>query len=208
MTYRVVVLVSGSGTLLQALLDARASELTGASIVAVGSDQPGCRGLERARRAGVADFVVPMPSLLPLGSDERLAWDGELADAVEAYSPDLVVLAGFMKLLGAPFMARFAGRVINTHPAMLPAFPGAHAVRDALAAGATSTGSSIFWVDDGVDTGRLIVQKSVPVEPGDDEARLHERIKVTERALLVRTVADLARSAPSGGHPQSRPAHD
>lgn len=195
--YRVVVLVSGSGTLLQSLLDAQSAGSLDAEIVAVGSDQPDCEGLRRAHRAGVTTFVVPMTTLLPRGSAQRDAWDGEFADAVGDYSPDLVVLAGFMKLLGAPFMSRFAGKVINTHPAMLPAFPGAHAVRDALAAGATTTGSSIFWVDDGVDTGSLIVQEPVAIHPGDDEATLHERIKVTERRLLVATVNDLARNTAS-----------
>jgi phosphoribosylglycinamide formyltransferase-1 len=196
--YRVVVLVSGSGTLLQALLDAQAAGALDARIVAVGSDQPGCRALARAQDAGVDTFVVPMTTLLPRGSAARQAWDEEFARAVDACSPDLIVLAGFMKLLGEPFMRRFAGRVINTHPAMLPAFPGAHAVRDALTAGATTTGSSIFWVDDGVDTGSLIVQEPVPVHPGDDEDTLHERIKVTERRLLVATVNELARRAPAG----------
>ncbi|MFT8395394.1 phosphoribosylglycinamide formyltransferase [Propionibacterium sp.] len=192
MTFRVVVLVSGAGTLLQALLDAERDGRLDADVVAVGSEIPDCPGMARARDAGVPAFAVPMPTLLRRGSAERLAWDEEFADAVAAYEPDLIVLAGFMKLFGEPFMNRFRGRIVNSHPALLPAFPGAHAVRDALAAGVTSTGATIFWVDDGVDSGTIITQHSVPVEPGDDEASLHERIKVTERDMLVRTVNSLA----------------
>ncbi|WP_316670327.1 phosphoribosylglycinamide formyltransferase [uncultured Propionibacterium sp.] len=192
MGYRVVVLVSGSGTLLQALLDAQAEGRLDARLVAVGSETGSCAGVARARRAGVPTFVVPMPRLLPRGSAEREAWDREFADAVARHEPDLIVLAGFMKLLGAPFTDRFGDRIINSHPALLPAFPGAHAVRDALEAGATSTGCSIFWVDEGVDTGRLIAQVPVEILPGDDETTLHERIKVSERTLLVRTVNELA----------------
>ena len=117
---------------------------------------------------------------------------------------DLIVLAGFMKLLGAPFTDRFGDRIINSHPALLPAFPGAHAVRDALAAGATSTGCSIFWVDEGVDTGRMIAQVPVEILPGDDEPTLHERIKVSERTLLVKTVNELAAQHATGPRPAAR----
>ncbi|GAA1389158.1 phosphoribosylglycinamide formyltransferase [Luteococcus peritonei] len=192
MSYRVVVLVSGSGTLLQALVDAREAGELGAELVAVGSDVADCRALERAAEAGIACFAHPMPRLLRRGSQERLDWDAQLADLVDAHRPDLVVSAGFMKLFDRPFMDRFAGRIINTHPALLPAFPGAHAVRDALAAGATETGASIFWVNDGVDTGELITQQAVPVHPEDDEDSLHQRIKVVERRLLVDVVNDLS----------------
>lgn len=192
MSYRVVVLVSGTGTLLQALIDAQNQGLLDAQIVAVGSEEADCQGIARAKQAGIDTFVVPMPQLLKRGSAEREAWDRAFADAVDEYHPDLVVLAGFMKLFGTPFMTRFGGKIINSHPAMLPLFPGAHAVRDALAAGATSTGASIFWVDDGVDSGEMIAQVPVPIKPGDDEATLHERIKVTERLLIVRTVNELA----------------
>lgn len=192
MTYRVLVLVSGSGTLLQSLIDAKARGELAAAIVAVGSDVPGCQGLQRANDAGIPTFAHPMPALLRRGSAERLSWDEELADLVAEHRPDLVVSAGFMKLLDQPFMARFGDRIINTHPALLPNFPGAHAVRDALAAGATETGASIFWVNDGVDTGELITQQAVPVLAGDDEQTLHERIKVVERALLVQVVNQLA----------------
>ncbi len=192
-TCRVLVLVSGSGTLLQSLIDARADGRLDAELVAVGSDVPDCRGLERARTVGIPTFCHPMPTLLRRGSQERRDWDQQLADLVAVHQPDLVVSAGFMKLLDEPFMARFGDRIINTHPAMLPAFPGAHAVRDALAAGATSTGASIFWVSDGVDDGELITQEAVDVLPGDDEESLHERIKVVERRLLVEVVNQLAR---------------
>lgn len=192
MPFRVLVLVSGSGTLLQALIDAKARDELTAELVAVGSDVPDCTGLARARSAAIPTFAHPMPTLLKRGSEARLAWDSELADLVAEHHPDLIVSAGFMKLLDQPFMARFGDRIINTHPALLPAFPGAHAVRDALAAGATETGASIFWVNDGVDTGELITQQAVPVLPGDDEATLHERIKIVERQLLVHVVNDLA----------------
>ena len=192
MSYRVVVLVSGSGTLLQSLVDARDEARLDAELVAVGSDVADCGGLERAAAAGVPSFAHPMPRLLPRGSSERLAWDAQLAELVARHQPDLVVSAGFMKLFDAAFLARFRGSVINTHPALLPAFPGAHAVRDALAAGVETTGASIFWVNDGVDTGELISQQSVAVEPGDTEESLHERIKVVERRLLVDVVNRLA----------------
>lgn len=185
MSARVVVLVSGSGTLLQSLVDAREAGGLRAELVAVGSDVPDCEGLARAQRAGIPTYTQPMPTLLRRGSAERLAWDAELAEKTAAFAPDLVVSAGFMKLLDKPFMDRFGDRIINTHPALLPDFPGAHAVRDALAAGATTTGCSIFWVNDGVDTGELITQQAVEVLPDDDEATLHERIKVVERRLLV-----------------------
>ncbi len=181
---RVVVLVSGSGTLLQALLDADLP----ARVVAVGADRTGIAGLERAERAGVPTFTVRTRDYA-----DRAEWDAALADAVAAHEPDLVVSAGFMKILGPAFLARFGGRVVNTHPALLPAFPGAHAVADALAHGVKVTGSTVHLVDGGVDTGPIIAQEAVEVAPGDDEAALHERIKVVERRLLVDVVAAMAR---------------
>ncbi|MGW5053177.1 phosphoribosylglycinamide formyltransferase [Actinokineospora sp. NPDC004072] len=181
---RVVVLVSGSGTLLQALLDADLP----ARIVAVGADRTGIAGLERAAAAGVPTFAVRLRD-----HPDRDAWDAALADAVAAHEPDLVVSAGFMKILGPAFLARFGGRIVNTHPALLPAFPGAHAVADALAHGVRVTGSTVHLVDGGVDTGPIIAQEAVPVGPDDDEAALHERIKVVERRLLVDVVARMAR---------------
>ncbi|SDB89293.1 phosphoribosylglycinamide formyltransferase-1 [Raineyella antarctica] len=191
MAYSVVVLVSGSGTLLQSLLDSCDDPDWAAAhdvrIVAVGADRDSAYGLERGRAAGVPTFVVPFHK-----GDDRAAWDRRLTEEVAAYDPDLVVSAGFMKLVGPAFLERFAGRMINTHPALLPSFPGTHGVRDALAYGVKVTGASVFYVDDGVDTGAVIAQAAVPVLPDDTEESLHERIKVQERRLLIETVADLA----------------
>ena len=188
MTFRLVVLASGSGTLLQSVLDAeRAGELP-ASTVAVGSDRADAKALDRARDMGVDTFVHPFTK----GGD-RAEWDRELAALVVAHEPDLVVSAGFMKLFGEAFLDRFAGRAINSHPALLPSFPGMHAVRDALAHGVKVTGATVFMIDAGVDTGRILAQAAVPVADGDTEESLHERIKVAERELLVRTIAGLAR---------------
>lgn len=191
MAYSVVVLVSGSGTLLQSLIDSCADPEWSAAhdvhIAAVGADRAGAYGLERARAAGIPTFVVPLSK-----GDDRSVWDRALTDAVAAYAPDLVVSAGFMKLVGPAFLERFGGRIINTHPALLPSFPGTHGVRDALAYGVKVTGASVFLVDDGVDTGAIVAQAAVPVLPDDTEDSLHERIKVEERRLLLETVADLA----------------
>lgn len=181
------MLASGSGTLLQALLDAVAPGYP-AEVVAVGADRPGIEALTRAERAGVPSFVVRLAD-----HPDRPAWDRALADTVAAHEPDLVVSAGFMKLVGPVFLARFAGRVINSHPALLPAFPGTHAVGDALRYGVKVTGCTILLVDDGVDSGPVLAQEPVRVQPGDDEHSLHERIKVVERRLLVDVVAALAR---------------
>jgi len=188
MPLRLVVLVSGAGTLLQSLLDAQSAGRLDATVQAVGSDRPGVEGLSRAEAAGVPTFVHP----LERGAD-RAAWDTELTGLVAAHDPDLVVSAGFLKLLGPTFLARFGDRIINTHPALLPSFPGLHGVRDALAAGVKVTGATVFRVDAGVDTGRILAQEAVPVLDGDDEETLHERIKVVERRLLVQTVNDLAK---------------
>ncbi|MFD7550261.1 phosphoribosylglycinamide formyltransferase [Streptomyces sp. NPDC059578] len=188
---RLVVLVSGSGTNLQALLDAIAAagpERYGAEVVAVGADRPGTLGLERAERAGLPTFVRQVKDY---GS--RDAWDRALAEATAAHAPDLVVSAGFMKIVGKEFLARFGGRLVNTHPALLPSFPGAHGVRDALAYGAKVTGCTVHFVDDGVDTGPVIAQGVVEIRDEDDEAALHERIKEVERKLLVEVVGRLAR---------------
>jgi phosphoribosylglycinamide formyltransferase-1 len=187
---RLVVLVSGGGTNLQALLDASAADPAGfgATVVAVGADRPGITGLARAERAGVPTFVCRVGDF-----DSRDAWDAALAEAVAAYEPDIIVSAGFMKILGKHFLARFGGRVINTHPALLPCFPGAHGVRDALAYGVKVTGCTVHFVDDGVDTGPVIAQGVVEVRDEDDESRLHERIKEVERTLLVDVVRRIAR---------------
>ncbi|KUL36509.1 phosphoribosylglycinamide formyltransferase [Streptomyces sp. NRRL F-4489] len=188
---RIVVLVSGSGTNLQALLDAIAEEgaqAYGAEIVAVGADRAGIAGLARAERAGLPAFVCRLADY-----PDRAAWDAALTAATAAHRPDLVVSAGFMKILGPEFLARFGGRTINTHPALLPSFPGAHGVRDALAYGAKVTGCTVHFVDDGVDTGPIIAQGVVEVREEDDESALHERIKDVERSLLVEVVGRLAR---------------
>ncbi|SER80210.1 phosphoribosylglycinamide formyltransferase [Actinokineospora terrae] len=181
---RVVVLVSGSGTLLQALLDECARPGYPAAVVAVGADRTRIEGLARAERAGIATFTVRTRD-----HADRDAWDTALTEAVAAHEPDLVVSAGFMKILGSAFLARFGGRMINTHPALLPSFPGAHPVRDAIEHGVLVTGATVHLVDGGVDTGPIISQEPVPVEVGDDEAALHERIKAVERRLLVDVVA-------------------
>ncbi|SDF87916.1 phosphoribosylglycinamide formyltransferase-1 [Blastococcus aurantiacus] len=183
---RVVVLISGTGSLCAALLDATEDPAYPADVVAVGADRP-APGLEHARRRGVPTFVCALGD-----HPDRSAWDRALAAGIAAFEPDLVVSAGFMKIVGPAVLDAFEGRLINTHPALLPAFPGAHAVRDALAAGATVTGSTVHLVDAGVDTGPVLAQREVPVLPGDDEPRLHERIKAVERELLVETVARMA----------------
>ena len=184
---RVVVLISGTGTLLQALLDACQVPGYGARVVAVGSDRPGVAGLARAESAGVPTFVHPLAA----GAD-RAAWDAGLRDLVAAHRPDLVVSAGFMKLVGPAFLAAFGGRTINTHPALLPAFPGMHGPRDALAHGVKVAGATVFLVDAGVDTGVILDQAAVRVQDDDTVASLHERIKVVERDLLVSTTHQLA----------------
>jgi phosphoribosylglycinamide formyltransferase 1 len=188
-TARLVVLVSGAGTNLQALLDACDDGGYGASVVAVGADRAGIEGLARAERAGVATFthrVADYPS--------RADWDKALTESCAAHRPDLVISAGFMKLVGPDFLSVFRGRFVNTHPALLPAFPGMHGVRDALAYGVKVTGCTVFMVDAGTDTGPVIAQVAVPVADGDDEASLHERIKVAERALLIDTVGRMVRA--------------
>jgi len=185
---RLVVLVSGTGSNLAALLAAHDDPAYGARVVGVVSDRPGIRGLELAQEAGIPTAVVSLKDFV-----DRAAWDEALAEAVAVFSPDYVVAAGFMKLVGAPFHARFGGRTLNTHPALLPSFPGAHGVRDALAYGVKVTGCSVIVVDEGVDSGPIVAQVAVVVEDGDDEESLHERIKVAERALLVDVVGRVAR---------------
>lgn len=189
MAFRIAVLISGSGTLLQALLDAQSAGNLDAQVVLVGSDTAEAAGLARAEAAGVATFVHPFRK----GAD-RGVWDRALSETVAAHDVDLVVLAGFMKLVGPAFLARFGGRTINTHPALLPSFPGMHGPRDALAHGVKITGTTVFEVDAGVDTGRILAQRAVEVLDGDTVEVLHERIKVAERAVLVHTVNDLART--------------
>jgi phosphoribosylglycinamide formyltransferase-1 len=182
------VLVSGTGSNLQALLDACAEEKFGARVVAVGADRDGIPALDRARAAGVPAFVHRVADF-----PDRADWDQALAVSCAEHAPDLIVLAGFMKLVGPAFLAAFGGRVINTHPALLPAFPGMHGVRDALEHGVKLTGCTGFLVDAGTDTGPVLAQAAVPVLDDDDEATLHERVKVTERGLLVETVGRMVR---------------
>ena len=188
MRARLVVLVSGAGTNLQALLDACADPGYGAQVVAVGADRSGVPALDRAGRAGVPTFVHRVADY-----PDRADWDRALTASCAGAEPDLVVLAGFMKLVGKDFLAAFGGRVINTHPALLPAFPGMRGVRDALEHGVKLTGCTVFLVDAGTDTGPVLAQAAVPVLDDDDEASLHERVKVTERRLLVETVGRMVR---------------
>jgi phosphoribosylglycinamide formyltransferase-1 len=183
---RLVVLVSGSGTNLQALLDATADPAYGAEVVAVGADRDGIEGLARAEHAGLPTFVRRVQDY-PARDD----WDRALAEAVGAHEPDLVVSAGFMKLVSERFLGRF--RMINTHPALLPSFPGMHGARDALDHGVKLAGATLVLVDGGIDTGPILAQVAVPVEDDDTEQSLHERIKVGEREMLVDTVGRMAR---------------
>lgn len=184
---QVVVMVSGSGTLLQALLDDSATPGAPYVVTAVLADRAGIEGLERARRHGIPALVVD-----PSGYADRFAWDVALAESVGEFAPDLVVSAGFMRILGPAMLG--TQRIINTHPALLPSFPGAHGVRDALAHGVKVAGTTCHWVDAGVDTGPIIAQRAVAVRPDDTEDTLHERIKVEERAMLVEVVRALATS--------------
>ena len=184
MTLRVVVLASGSGSLLQALIDGQDSSF---EVTALITDQRAAGAIGRAAVAGIQVAVLPLDDF-----ENRSAWNRALADAIDFYQPDLVVSAGFMRVVDATVVAQFSGKLINTHPALLPAFPGAHAVRDALAAGVMKTGTTVHFIDEGVDTGAVIAQSEVEVLASDDEATLHERIKTVERRLLVDVVKDFA----------------
>jgi phosphoribosylglycinamide formyltransferase 1 len=187
---RLVVLISGAGTNLLALLQRLPGTQIPADVVAVGSDTE-APGLHHASDLGIPTFVVPWGQF-----SSRDEWGVALGDALAAHEPDLIILSGFMKLLPPALVSRFSPRIINTHPAYLPEFPGAHAVRDALAAGATETGASVIVVDEGVDTGQILAQRRVPLEPGDDETVLHDRIKVVERELLLEVLENI--STPTG----------
>lgn len=182
----VVVLISGSGSNLRALLDATKNPLFPARVLAVGSDKP-ASGLDHADLFGVPTFVVEEKHF-----SNRDAWAEKLAENISHFNPDLIVLAGFMKVLPQSFVSKFSPRIINIHPALLPSFPGAHAVRDALAAGARETGATVHIVDEGVDTGPVLAQQTVIILPADDEQSLHERIKLIEHKLLVDTIRNLA----------------
>lgn len=180
------MLVSGAGTNLQALIDAATDPGYGVEIVAVGADRDEIQGLERARRHDIPTFVCRVGD-----HPDRTTWDSALAEQLAAHTPDLVVSAGFMKILGEQVLS--AHTVVNTHPALLPSFPGAHAVADALAYGVRVTGCTAHLVDSGVDTGPILEQRTVPVEDGDTQESLHERIKSVERTMLVDVVGRLAR---------------
>jgi phosphoribosylglycinamide formyltransferase 1 len=184
---RVVVLVSGSGTNLQALLDAADDPVYGAVVVAVGADRDGIEGLARAERAGIPTFVRRVADF---GSRDE--WDAALTASVASYQPDLVVSAGFMKLVGKHFLSSFGGRILNTHPALSPSFPGMHGPAEALEYGVKVTGCTLFVVDAGVDTGPIVAQSAVPVLDDDTPESLHDRIKATERVMLVETVGRIA----------------
>lgn len=185
-----MILASGSGTLTQALIDAFADGRAGVEIAAVGSDVPGAGVLERAHSAGTDTFVVA-----PRDFASRDDWNAALARTVSSYDPDWIVSAGFMRILGPAFIDEFPSRILNTHPALLPSFPGAHGVRDALAHGAKVTGTTFHLVDTGVDTGPIIAQFPVHVRDDDDEDSLHERIRAVERARLVELLAFLAQGS-------------
>jgi phosphoribosylglycinamide formyltransferase 1 len=184
---RVVVLASGGGSNLQALLDAAAAPEAGFRVVLVVSDRPDAGALRRARRAGVDTAV-----LVPADHQDRPAFDRALRELVAGARPDVVCLAGFMRILDPAFVDAFPERIVNTHPSLLPAFRGAHAVRDALAYGVKVTGCTVHLVDEQVDHGPVLLQAAVPVEPGDDEATLHERIKRQEHRLLPQAVGLVA----------------
>jgi formyltetrahydrofolate-dependent phosphoribosylglycinamide formyltransferase len=185
---RLLVLASGEGRTLQALLDAAADPSYGADVVAVGTDRDSARAVDRALAAGIDAFTVRLSD-----HPDRASWDRALADELIRHDPDLVVCAGFMRLLGRPVLEHFPSRVVNTHPALLPAFPGTHAVAEALAYGVKVTGVTVHLVDEGVDTGPVVAQAAVPVEPGDTEQSLHARIQDVEQPLYVEAVGRLAR---------------
>ena len=179
---RIVILASGSGSIAQAIIDAQKSGALNAEIVSLISDKTTAQVLQRSAAAGIPNQVIPMTT-------DRLQWDSKIISALTDLQPDLVVSAGFMRILSAECVSKF--KILNSHPALLPLFPGAHAVRDALAAGASKTGTTIHWVDSGVDTGEIIAQEEVEITAGDTQESLHERIKIVERRLYVATLQQL-----------------
>jgi phosphoribosylglycinamide formyltransferase 1 len=181
---RIVVLASGRGSTLRAILDASADPGFGGDVVAAGTDVKDCAAMAHAEEQGVPTFAVELRDFV-----DRESWNVALADAIAAHRPDLVVLAGFMRILAPSVVRRF--RIVNTHPALLPSFPGAHAVRDTLAAGVERAGVTVHWVDEGVDTGPVIAQLEVPVEAGDDEAALTARIQAAEKPFYVNAIRQL-----------------
>jgi phosphoribosylglycinamide formyltransferase-1 len=183
---RLLVLASGSGSTLQAILEAAADPDFGATVIAAGTDVAGCPAMKRAEAVGITTFSVALEQY-----PTRAEWNTALAEAIAGYRPDLVVLAGFMRILAPSVVQRF--KILNTHPSLLPAFPGAHAVRDALAAGVSTAGVTVHWVDEGVDSGPIIAQATVPVEAGDDEDSLRARIQAVEKPLYVQTISRLSK---------------
>lgn len=183
---KLVVLISGGGSNLKSLLEAAGDAEYPARVVAIGADRD-AEGLAHAEAFGIPSFSVPFSSY-----PNRDAWGGALLEQIQQWQPDLVILSGFMRLLPDSVVSVLSPNLINTHPAYLPEFPGAHGVRDAIAAGVTETGASVIVVDEGIDSGPIIAQKRVPVHPGDTEQTLHDRIKLVERELLVQTVLDIA----------------
>jgi formyltetrahydrofolate-dependent phosphoribosylglycinamide formyltransferase len=186
MPYRLVVLASGVGTLLGQLIQACADGSIAAQIAAVGADRDGTGAIGRAQAAGIATFICRVRDY-----EDRISWDHALTRMCAGFEPDLIVSAGFLKLFGPRFLDEFAGKTINSHPALLPAFPGLHGVRDALAYGVKVTGCTVFFVDAGLDSGPVIAQAAVPVHADDDEETLTERVKAAERELLTQTVATM-----------------
>ena len=190
-----VVLISGGGSNLRALLEASEDAEFPARVIAIGADRD-ADGFSHAEQFGIPTFSVALSNF-----PDREAWGDALLEEIEIWSPDLVILSGFMKLLPPRVVDALSPRLINTHPAFLPEFPGAHAVRDAIAAGVTETGASVIVVDNGVDSGPIIAQRRIPILSGDTEATLHERIKPVERELLIQTVLDIANGAIDLSHP-------
>ena len=182
MRKRLVILASGNGSLAQAIIDASRSEKLDAEIVAIISDQPHAHVINRAKNSGIKVIVCEM-------KPDRSQWDDEINRNLAALGVDLVVSAGFMRILSAKTVEKF--QIVNSHPALLPLFPGAHAVRDAMAAGSTETGTTIHWVDEGVDTGKIIAQERIKILPSDTEETLHERIREAERRLYVEALGKL-----------------
>ena len=186
MTARLVVLASGSGSTLQAVLDATVDPDFGARVVAAGTDRPGCPAMARAAAAGMTTFAAPLADY-----PDRADWNAALAEHVAGYRPDLVLLAGFMRVLDAATVSRF--EMINTHPSLLPSFPGGHAIADALAYGVKVTGVTVHRVDAGVDSGPILAQTAVPVLDGDTADTLRQRIQAAEKPLFVDTIRQLCR---------------
>lgn len=186
MPARLVILASGAGSTLQALLDSVRTGDLDAQIAAVGSDRPECAAIQKASAAGVPTFAYPLGP----GADRAL-WNGQMSEAIAGYAPDLVILAGFMRVLGPEVVRRF--RIVNTHPSLLPSFPGAHAIRDALAHGVRVSGVTVHWVDEGLDSGPILAQAAVDVLPGDTEESLRQRIQDVEKPLYLTTIRSLAK---------------